>query len=145
MDKTDMTTSSSSSLSSARAQMRALVLADLACGCDVADASAAVAGWRSAAAEHDDPGVVELIDGLGEDDAALYEELLTEGVYDALRHRRVDAFSRRVARRGWRLTWAEADGLGEEALAWASRRLGLSVSTDDAGVVLSPATAAALE
>jgi hypothetical protein len=57
----------------------------------------------------------------------------------------VDAFSRSLEREAWRLTWPEADDLGEEALAWARRRLGLSVATDDAGVVLSPAPAAALE
>lgn len=48
--------------------------------------------------------------------------------------RRVDDVAREMMATGVRLSWAQRDEIGDEASDWLRRRLGLTVTTDEAGV-----------
>lgn len=57
----------------------------------------------------------------------------------SLRRRAVNDTTRAIARWGVRLTWAQADDLGELVLDWMRQRLDLTSETDEDGIVFRPA------
>ncbi len=56
-----------------------------------------------------------------------------------IRARAVNDTARAMMLRGVRLTYAQADDLGEEALDWLRSRLGLRSSTTDGWILCEPA------
>ena len=59
---------------------------------------------------------------------------------DSIRARRVDDSTRKMMETGGRLTWEQADEIGDEGSHWLRERLGLSTETDDTGVLYTPTT-----
>lgn len=55
-----------------------------------------------------------------------------------LRRHAVNDVTRGIMARGVRLTWKQADDLGDEVLGWMKERLGLAMQTTDAGVTFAP-------
>jgi hypothetical protein len=58
---------------------------------------------------------------------------------DTIEARRVDDTTRQMMAEGVSLSWAQVDALGDEAIDWLTRRLGLTCTTDDKGITCTPA------
>jgi len=55
-----------------------------------------------------------------------------------LRRHAVNTVTREIMANGIKLTWEQADDLGDEVIDWMGTRLGLKSRTTDAGIVFSP-------
>lgn len=55
-----------------------------------------------------------------------------------LRRHAVNDVTRTIMTSGVRLTWAQADDLGDEVVQWMRDRLGLTSRTTDAGITFEP-------
>lgn len=56
----------------------------------------------------------------------------------AIEARRVDDTARAMMREGLRLTFAQADGIGDAGIAWLAVRLRLTIRATDTGVDCTP-------
>lgn len=57
---------------------------------------------------------------------------------EEIRHHAVNDVTREIMSNGIKLTWDEADDLGDETLDWMRTRLGLKSSTTDSGITFKP-------
>jgi hypothetical protein len=55
-----------------------------------------------------------------------------------LRRRAVNDVTREIMANGIKLTWEQADDLGDMVLDWMGKRLGLKSRTTDAGITFTP-------
>ena|SRR3982750_1129576 len=62
----------------------------------------------------------------------------TEPQIVQLRRHAVNDVTREIMARGIKLTWDQAEALGDETIGWMSGRLGLNRLTSDMGVIFTP-------
>jgi hypothetical protein len=62
----------------------------------------------------------------------------TDNQITQLRQHAVNSVTREIMTNGIRLTWAQADDLGDEVINWMSSRLGLKTITSDHGITFRP-------
>jgi hypothetical protein len=62
----------------------------------------------------------------------------TEAQIKQLRAHAVNAVTREIMALGVKLTWAQADDLGDETIDWMGGRLGLNKRTTDEGITFTP-------
>lgn len=62
----------------------------------------------------------------------------TEDQITQLRRHAVNDMTREIMANGIKLTWEQADDLGDEVLDWMGKRLGLKSRTTDAGITFTP-------
>ena len=67
--------------------------------------------------------------------------MATEQQIRSIMARRIDDTTREMMHIGLALTWGEAETIGDEACDWIARRLGLTKTTDEAGVHFDIASA----
>lgn len=65
-------------------------------------------------------------------------EFATDEQMVEIRRAAVNDITRAIARDGVRLTWSQAEDLGDVATDWLCKRLGLRSSTDSDGVTFAP-------
>jgi len=65
-------------------------------------------------------------------------KIATADQLGVIRRRAYDQVARDMARDGVRLSWEQADDLGDEAIDWMRSRLGLKSMTDDRGLTFRP-------
>lgn len=73
----------------------------------------------------------------GEDDSGDKDGATAEQM-EAIRKRAYNSTARAMASHGVKLTWAQADTLGDDAMDWLRDRLSLKIKTTDRGVVGTP-------
>lgn len=62
----------------------------------------------------------------------------TEDQITQIRRHAVNDVTREIMAHGVKLTWAQADDLGDETIAWMGGRLGLNKRTTDKGITFTP-------
>ena len=62
----------------------------------------------------------------------------TEAQIKQLRAHAVNDVTREIMAHGVKLTWEQADDLGDETIDWMEGRLGLNMRTTDAGITFTP-------
>jgi hypothetical protein len=62
----------------------------------------------------------------------------TQDQITQLRRHAVNTVTREIMANGIKLTWEQADDLGDEVIDWMGKRLGLKSRTTDAGIIFSP-------
>ncbi len=62
----------------------------------------------------------------------------TEAQIEQLRRHAVNDVTREIMAHGVKLTWEQADALGDETIDWMGGRLGLNKRTTDAGITFAP-------
>jgi hypothetical protein len=128
------------------AQIRNSILESVECPCgkiDVDGTTATFAVHETATAED-----VEALEAAldASDEVISYDSEVTGPVrataseVATIRAARVDTIARRMMARGVRLSHDQADDLGDVGIDWLRTRLGLTVTTDDRGVLALPAT-----
>lgn len=64
----------------------------------------------------------------------------TDEQLEQIRRNAVNSVTRDLASTGIKLTWEQADDLGDEPIDWLRNRLGLKSQTTDAGITFTPTT-----
>ena len=64
--------------------------------------------------------------------------IATEAQIKQLRAHAVNTTTREIMAQGVKLTWAQADDLGDETIDWMSGRLGLNKRTTNEGITFTP-------
>lgn len=62
----------------------------------------------------------------------------TDDQIETIRKRAYNQTARDMAHGGVKLTWEQADDLGDQAIDWMRSRLGLRISTTDRGIIGQP-------
>ena len=64
--------------------------------------------------------------------------IANEAQIEQLRQHAVNSVTNMIAMHGIKLTWEQADALGDETIDWMVGRLGLNKRTTDVGVTFTP-------